>query len=211
MADSWSSQNPTLALNTKVEKDFVTPLTAVRGSLEILRDFPDLGLDERQRFVGTALRGCVQLEHAVDELAKAVYAAGEKAQQRKSSSLSPAEQEIYAARVKILEELDVIEIDFSSFEFSSSKAVDDFYDVIDEIVDATGRDWYFLVNQRNCSVWPEAWVAFAHRGKKVRVNRSLGTVRYAADLDSSASSSDPDLFGSRDAALARIAEIKSAQ
>ena len=58
----------TVALNTKVEADFVGPLTAVRGALEILRDYPDLGEVERGRFVSTALRSCQQLERAVHDL-----------------------------------------------------------------------------------------------------------------------------------------------
>ena len=100
--------------------------------------------------------------------------------------------------------------------FSDSRIVNSFYDVIDELIAATGRKWYLIVNYRNCSIWPEAWVAFAHRGKKVNVNQSLGTVRYTAaegsegdDLKRAQESGfDPDLFPSRDLALARLAELK---
>ncbi|MDH3694796.1 MAG: hypothetical protein OER96_09525 [Gammaproteobacteria bacterium] len=63
-----------------------------------------------------------------------------------------------------------------------------------------------------CSIWPEVWVAFAHRGKKVNLSYSLGTVRYvekkADDSDTETSKhmarTDPDLFASHSLALAHI-------
>jgi hypothetical protein len=75
-----------------------------------------------------------------------------------------------------------------------------------------------VINYRNCSIWPEAWVAFAHRGKKVNVSHSLGTVRYAPSQttgdkineDSRSERFDPNLFSSREAALAKVEEMKSA-
>lgn len=211
--------HPTLALNTKVEEDFVSPLTAVRGALEILRDFPELTGEERGRFLATALRGCSHLERSVEQLATSVYAAGEQEHALASASLSLDETQPYAARIEILQESEIIEIDFSDFEFSSSKIVDDFYDAIDKVIKSTGRNWYVVVNYRNCSIWPEAWVAFAHRGKKMNVNRSLGTVRYASsqatgdkiDEDAKSESFDPNLFDSREAALAKVEELKSAR
>ena len=45
-ADATSTE----ALGTKLEQDFVAPLTAVRGALELLRDFPDMSELERERF-----------------------------------------------------------------------------------------------------------------------------------------------------------------
>ena len=58
MSEDRSKPQTTLALSTKVEEDFVAPLTSLRGSLEILRDIPDLSEEERRRFLETALRGC---------------------------------------------------------------------------------------------------------------------------------------------------------
>ena len=72
MPEDDAPPHPTLALSTKVEEDFVAPLTAVRGSLEILRDFSDLGADERLRFIETALGGCARLEKGIGELARTV-------------------------------------------------------------------------------------------------------------------------------------------
>ncbi len=213
MPDDDARPHPTLALSTKVEEDFVAPLAAMRGALEILRDFPNLGEDERLRFVETALRGCTRLEKGVEELARTVYAAGQQ-------TLSPAPEESartidtagYAERIRIRDALDIVEIDFADLVFSSSQIVNDFYDVVETLVRSTGRHWYFLVNYGACSVWPEAWVAFAHRGKRVNVTYSLGTARYdeVSGSETSSGQFDPDMFPSRDAALARIAQMKSA-
>ncbi|MGI9510872.1 MAG: histidine kinase dimerization/phospho-acceptor domain-containing protein [Geminicoccaceae bacterium] len=210
---------PTLALNTKVEEDFVAPLTSLRGALEILRDFEDLSDDERHRFLETALRGCTRLEQSVEDLAKTVYAAGQQAQQPPSAGPVQDGYPAYAARVHVLGEMDTIEIDFSDFAFSSSEIVNDFYDAIERIIDETGRDWYLVVNYSDCSIWPEAWVAFAHRGKRVNVTHSLGTVRYASrddaegggQADFRSDSYDPNLFDTREAAFAKIEEMKSAK
>ena len=58
MAEERPSPSPTLALSTAVEEDFVSPLTSLRGALEILRDYPDLAEVERSQFVSLALEGC---------------------------------------------------------------------------------------------------------------------------------------------------------
>lgn len=208
----------TLALSTKVEEDFVAPLTSLRGALEILRDVPDLSEDDRDRFLKTALLGCARLEQSVEDLAKSVYAAGQQAEPSASVGLTEDSYGAYAARVRVLSERDVIEIDFSDFTFKSAVIVNEFYDVIEHIIDETGRDWYFVVNYRDCSIWPEAWVAFAHRGKRINVTHSLGTVRYASRddaedggrTDTRSDSQEPDLLASREAAFAKIDELRSA-
>lgn len=213
--ENRSDKQSTLALNTKLEEEFVSPLTSMRGALEILRDFPDLSEGERTKFIETALQGCARLERGVEELASAVYGAGQQAQASPAVELLPAELREYANRIQMLKDAETIEVDFSNFEFSSAKVVNDFYDVIDETVETTGRTWYFLVNYRDCRVWPEAWVAFAHRGKKVNVNYSLGTVRYVEQETTDGSKGlresdrlDPDMFNSREEAVARIQEMR---
>ena len=207
----------TLALSTKVEEDFVSPLTSLRGALEILRDVPDLSEDERERFLKTALIGCARLEQSVEDLAKTVYAAGQNAELAQSTGLTPDQYRAYADRVDVHDDMNIIEVDFSNFTFSNTRIVNEFYDVIEWIIDQTDRDWYFVVNFKDCSVWPEAWVAFAHRGKRVNVTHSLGTVRYASrdgqvggQTDFRSDSYDPNLFESREAAIAKIEEMKLA-
>ncbi len=207
MAEDRPAPPETLALSTKVEEDFVAPLTSLRGALEILRDFSDLSEEERARFLDTALRGCVRLEQSVEDLAKAVYAAGQQAETSSSAAPLKDSHQIYADRVHVLDDMGIIEIDFSDFAFSNSDIVNEFYDTIEAIIDRTGRSWYFVVNFKDCSVWPEAWVAFAHRGKRINVSHALGTVRYAS-RDDDEDAQDPNLLESRAAAFARIDEMK---
>lgn len=215
MPQDRSDPHPTLALSTKVEEDFVAPLTAVRGALEILRDVHDLTDDEHRKFVETALRSCASLEASVAELSASVYAAGKQSYDNEVVSSPATEHNEYTRRIKLLDELDVIEVDFSDFEFSNSKLVNDFYDEIEEQIASTGCDWYFVTNFKNCSIWPEAWVAFAHRAKKIQVNNSLGSVRYSqtasvgAKTPANKTDNQPDEYESREAALAQIEEMKA--
>lgn len=124
----------------------------------------------------------------------------------------------YANRVAFLDDLGVMEVDFSNFTFGDSDAVNGFYDEIDRRIETTGKQWYFLVNYKNCQILPEAWVAFANRGKKVNIAYSLGTVRFDAKEDTGATileksktdEFDPNLFRSRDGALAQIAAWRDA-
>ncbi len=167
----------TLALSTKLEEDFISPLTAVRGALEILRDFPDLESARRQQFVERALTECARLEKGIAGLANTVYAAGRKAKGKIEAGA--VEVGGYTDRLLIDEANGIIEFDFSDLEFATSAMVNEFFDLVDRTVIASTRQWYFLVNFRDCHVWPEAWIAFAHRGKMVSVNHALGTVRYA--------------------------------
>ncbi|MEM7426420.1 MAG: hypothetical protein AAF441_10010 [Pseudomonadota bacterium] len=196
----------TLALNTKLEEEFVAPLTAVRGALEILRDYPEINEDERLRFVSTALRSCHLLERAVHDLADTVYAAGRSEPDAPEVS-EDIDEDGYVRRVKLHPELHVMELDFSGLVFSNSQIVYDVYDVVDAAIRRSGQKWYFLINMTECSIWPEAWVAFAHRGKKVAVNHAHGTVRFAEGSSPSgvtAGGSDTPVYPSRDSALAQI-------
>ena len=214
MPEDDAPPHPTLALSTKVEEDFVAPLTAVRGSLEILRDFSDLGTDERLRFIETALGGCARLEKGIGELARTVYAAGRQTLSApREEGVPPAGAGRFSGHVRFFDDLEVVEVDFAGVEFDSSKTVNEFFDVVENLVETTGRLWYFLVNYGGCSVWPEAWVAFAHRGKRMNVAFSRGTVRYdesAGDGAGRTGELDPSYLGTREAALDRIERMKSA-
>lgn len=206
----------TVGLNTKLEEDFVAPLTAVRGVLEILRDHPDLSEDQRRPFLDRAIRECGRLEKGIHDLGTAVYEAGRRVSPPRPGP-TPEQLARFAGRVKILDDRCTMEIDFSNFTFSDSHIVNDFFDVIDDAVDRVGENLYFLVNYSHCSIWPEAWVAFAHRGMKVNATHSLGTVHYIeAEGDdfggygAMAADYDPNMFSSRNAALTRITEMKAA-
>lgn len=199
----------TLALSTTLEEDFVSPLTAMRGALEILRDYPDLSEAERQRFLAAALDECQRLTRGVEHLAASVYEAGRRSRQRPPGSVSQEAYGRYLARLTLHQDLDVVEVDLDGFEFSSSRIVNDFYDVLDQFIEGTGRRWFLVVNYRGCSIWPEAWVAMAHRGKKVSVSYSLGTVRYA-ELGPGETGPADDLLPSREAAFEAVARQRAA-
>ncbi|MGB0748509.1 MAG: hypothetical protein ACPGO3_07160 [Magnetospiraceae bacterium] len=217
MSGSSTLPPPTLALNTKVEDGFVAPLTAIRGALEILRDFPDLEPEKRQKFLETALRGCDRLAISIDELARSVYEAGDEPEISAAPPPPPEQKSEYDDRIQLHQDLEIMEIDFSDFVFNSSATVNAFYDAIENQLEAhEGRSWYFMVNYKKCSIWPEAWVAFAHRGKKIKVNFSLGTLHFiekdpeeqSAHDKPLADSYDPDMCDSRQEALNRIAALK---
>lgn len=54
--------------DTSLEDDFVTPLTTIRGLLEILRDCPDLPTAQRQHFIDMALADCARLDRGIERL-----------------------------------------------------------------------------------------------------------------------------------------------
>ena len=203
----------TLALNTTLEREFVSPLTSIRGALEIMRDFPDLSDEERSRFIKNALQDCARLELGVEHLTETVYAAVDSHNQGQSQAAQVASDSCYADRIQFFEELQVVEIDFSDFVFTSSKVVNDFYDLLDQLIESTGQRWYVVVNYHHCRIWPEAWVAFAHRGKKFNLSYSLGSVRYfdaSAVDDDLTLFNDPEMFSSRDEAMAHIEALRGA-
>ncbi len=212
MAQKSDDQRMTLALNTTLENEFVTPLTSVRGALEILRDFPDLSTQERAQFLEMALTGCARLERGIEMLASSVYAEATDTRTIPVDSDAADESNPYRARIHFLPDFDTVDVDFSDFIFRDSHTVNEFYDELDHLIEQSGRKWYIAVNYRMCRIWPDAWVAFAHRGKKVTVSYSLGTFRYIEPNgdDDAGTQADDDMFASREEALARIAEIKAA-
>ncbi len=111
----------------------------------------------------------------------------------------------------------IMEVDFSDILFESAPQVNEFYDLVDKKMAATGQDkWYFLVNYKNCKVALGAWIPFSNRGKKINIASSLGSVRYAVSketgksiLDQSEKENfDPNLFTSRQTAVDHLANLK---
>lgn len=208
MVEDRTETPDTLALSTEVEEHFVSPLTALRGALEILHDYPDLAAAERAQFVDMALDQCGRLETSVRRLATSVYDAARRPEAQPDATSGAASE-----RLRFDVALDLAEIDLSGLIFDSSEAVNRFYDRLDRDVIATGRKWHFIVNYEDCAIWPEAWVAFAHRTKKAQAAYAEATVRYASPDDPHsrvADPADPDFVVSRDAAVQRIAEIRAA-
>jgi hypothetical protein len=125
----------------------------------------------------------------------------------------------YDQRISFHPDLEVMEADFSGLTFADSAEVHAVYDRLDARIGETRRKWFFLVNYRDCHIYPEAWIAFANRGKKLNLEWSLGSVRYAARGETRSGiltraeeeSFDPNLFPSREAALAEIARLRGAR
>lgn len=205
MTDKQPQRHETIALSTKLEEDFVAPLTALRGALEILRDYPELPEHERVRFAEKALRGCTRLEASVRHLGDMLYSDKDATVEARPT---PSD---HAKRVRVSYEDKLIEIDLSGLQFSTPEMVNEFFDTVDQIIEDTGTDWFFVVNYA-CRIWPEAWIAFAHRAKKINVSYSLGTVRYVQVSDddpwSRAAASDPTIHSSREEALDEIAAMR---
>ena len=196
-----------ISLSTTLEEDFISPVTAMRGALELLDDNPDMDTADRQRFVARALSECKRLQESVLRLSRSVYEAGERVA---TSDPVPEAGTGDDPRIQTDAATGILELDLSDLVFDSSASVSALFDRVDETVIASNRQWYFLVNVRNCSVWPEAWVAYAYRTKKIRVNYTLGMVRYAEPDDGTASTDDPAVLPSRQAALDRIGELRGA-
>ncbi len=126
---------------------------------------------------------------------------------------------LFEDRLHFFETDQVMEVDFSDLTFDTSAMVDEIYDSIEsEIENRGGNKWFFLVNYRNTRIFELAWIRFAQRGKRINLASSLGSVRYAVreELGQSIESSakrenfDPNLFVSREDALAEIEKMKSA-
>lgn len=119
-------------------------------------------------------------------------------------------------RITFHNALDIMEVDFSEFEFENSKDVNSVYDAIERLVARTDQKWFFMVNYRNTKIYPEAWFQFASRGKDINVASSLGSVRFdpreptRTEIVKRAKREDfsPNLVSTRKEALARIEEIK---
>ncbi len=122
----------------------------------------------------------------------------------------------HKARVTFHADEDIMEIDLTNVALEHSRDVHDLYDVLDEMIEATGRKWYFLINYENTKIFSCAWVEYAARGKKLNEAGSLGSVRFApgseteTDIRLRAESGGfrPNIRNTREEALERIAEIK---
>ena len=150
----------------------------------------------------------------MDELGRTVYEAGQQTRSPAPGEDAPSAvgDDGFAGHVRFFDNSDIVEIDFEELVFKSSAGVNDFFDAVERQVESTGRRWYFLVNYGGYSIWPEAWIAFAHRGKQLNATFSLGTARYDKSAGGDSESSGElsrDFFATREAALAHIEQMKS--
>jgi hypothetical protein len=200
-----------------VEDDFVSPLTMIRGVLELLRDNPGMPKPSSRRFLGLALDDCDRLGESINRL---IENNPDFVKQAKNPrAIAPAEGErAFENRILLLEQDQIADVDFSDHQFNSSADVNMFHDVIDRTIAATGLQWYIMVNFRNCTIEPPAWGAFAHRGQQTNKAHSLGTVRYAVPVDTKPGLTENDakdkaatgMFLSRQAAIDYLRKERAA-
>ena len=81
-------------------------------------------------------------------------------------------------RMRIIDALEALEVDFSGLAFTAKEDIDEFYDEVDRLLEATGRRWYFLVNYTSCTIADDVWDHFGERGKHSNITYGLGTVRF---------------------------------
>jgi branched-chain amino acid transport system ATP-binding protein len=81
-------------------------------------------------------------------------------------------------RMRTIEGLEALEVDFSGIAFTSKDDIDEFYDEVDRVLEATGRRWYFLVDYTGCTIADDVWDHFGERGKHSNITYGLGTVRF---------------------------------
>lgn len=121
-------------------------------------------------------------------------------------------------RITFHDTLQVMEADFSGFNFDTSHMVNAFYDRIEQRIRDSGEDqWFFLVNYSGSRIDPSAWLAYSRRGKALNLAHSMGSVRFDAsettrrqiERDAKTEAFDPNLFADRGRALARLAILPS--
>ncbi len=123
----------------------------------------------------------------------------------------------FVRRITFDEDRVIMDVDFSHFIFHHSRDVNDFYDFIEKRIIETDRKWFFLVNMNGCQILPGAWVQYAHRGKRLNIAASLGSVRYAAGAETEADirmraetqGFRPNIRNSREEALELIEEMRA--
>jgi branched-chain amino acid transport system ATP-binding protein len=122
----------------------------------------------------------------------------------------------FADRVKIIEALEVLDVDFSSMKFTTKEEIDSFYDEVDRLLAATKRRWYFLVNYSDCTIADDVWDHFGNRGKHSNVTYGLGTVRFGVSAANRQTIREramlaqfrANVFESREEALVALGELR---
>jgi len=121
-------------------------------------------------------------------------------------------------RIHFLDDLQVMEVDFSNLHLDSTAEVNAFYDRVEERVHNTGEDlWFFMINYSGSRIDPGAWFAFSRRGKVLNQAHSMGSVRFDASdetrrqIERSAGTEnfDANLLADRDSAIERLKTFAS--
>lgn len=130
-------------------------------------------------------------------------------------NLTPSEID---SRIIFHDEHEIIEVDFTGLHLRSQPEVNAFYDRVEDRIAASGHDqWFLAVNYSNSRIDPDAWFAFARRGKTLNMAHSMGTVRFDVSEEtrrqienaSGTEAFDPNLFASRAEAFERLISLPS--
>jgi branched-chain amino acid transport system ATP-binding protein len=130
--------------------------------------------------------------------------------------MSVAAEGRFSSRIKILEGLEVLDVDFSNMKFTTGEEIDAFYDEVDRLLEATGRRWYFLVNYTNCTITDEVWNHFGDRGKHSNITYGLGAVRFGMSASARQAIREramlaqfrANVFETREEALMAVGELR---
>jgi branched-chain amino acid transport system ATP-binding protein len=119
-------------------------------------------------------------------------------------------------RITLLEDIGVMEADFTGMTFRTEAEVDAFYDEADRRLEATGGRWYFLVIYTDCVIEPQVWDRFAARGKKTNISYGLGTVRVGTSASARETIREraqrdffrANIYDTRDQAILALGEMR---
>lgn len=122
------------------------------------------------------------------------------------------------SRIRFDNAAQIMEADFSDLHLRTQPEVNAFYDRLEERIAETGEEkWFFLVHYSNSRIDPDAWFAYARRGKALNLAHSQGSVRVDAsdetrrqiERDAGTENFDPSLFADKESAVARLATLPS--
>lgn len=122
------------------------------------------------------------------------------------------------ARILFYPEREMIELDFSGLHLEDSRQANHLFDRIEAKIEASGeRLWFFLLNYANFQIEPQAWLAYAHRGKALNLAHAMGSVRFDATVETqrlveetaAREQVDVNICATREDALARVAAMPS--
>ncbi len=119
-------------------------------------------------------------------------------------------------RLRLVEDLELLDVDFSHLAFTTKDEIDEFYDEVDLLLEASQRRWYFLVNYTGCRIADDVWDHFGERGRRANSTHGLGTVRFGASAATRQTifaramqaQFRANIFETREEALAALGELR---
>lgn len=100
----------------------------------------------------------------------------------------------------------VCDVDLRMLRLETDAQAHAFFDAAERKIAARGGKWWLLVDYTEFEVEPKAWVAFAHRAKKLSQTYTHGAARFDARREGGGAAG---YCASRAEALARIDEMQA--